>query len=214
MSIAEKLTTVAENVPKVYGAGIQAERDSLWGTLQNSAHRNFLYAFAYERFNDATFNPIQDFIASSNTNSFQNMFYNNAAITDTKVGFDARKTSHIGAMFYNAKNLKEIRKIIIGSNVVSGGNNAFTGCKNLKKICFEGEICLSLNMKDCSGLSRVSLENIVNHLSDNTNDLTLTLSQTAIDNAFETSDGAGDGSASVEWAELIADKTNWTISLL
>ena len=39
MSIAEKLTTVAENVPKVYEAGKKAEYDAFWDKYQNNGKR-------------------------------------------------------------------------------------------------------------------------------------------------------------------------------
>lgn len=43
MSIAEKLTTVAENVPKVYEAGQQAEYDRFWDSFQQNGKRNNYY---------------------------------------------------------------------------------------------------------------------------------------------------------------------------
>ena len=51
-------------------------------------------------------------------------------------------------------------------------------------------------------------------LSDTTTALTVTLSKTAVNNAFETAKGNADGSTSEEWAALIATKQNWTISLV
>ena len=43
MSISDKLTTVAENVPKVYEAGKKAEYDEFWDTIQNFGKREVYY---------------------------------------------------------------------------------------------------------------------------------------------------------------------------
>ena len=53
----------------------------------------------------------------------------------------------------------------------------------------------------------------MNILSDTASGKTLTLSLTAVNNAFETSAGAKDGSTSAEWTALVDAKTNWTITL-
>ena len=46
MSIAEKLTLAAENVPKVYEAGKQAEHDRFWDDIQQFGERkNYENAF-------------------------------------------------------------------------------------------------------------------------------------------------------------------------
>ena len=63
-------------------------------------------------------------------------------------------------------------------------------------------------------LSKESIISIINALSDTTTALTVTLSKTAVNNAFETAKGNADGSTSEEWAALIATKQNWTISLV
>ena len=58
MSIAEKLTEIAENVPKVYEAGKQAEYDRFWDSLQNSGNRtHYQYGFAGIGWNPTTLNP-------------------------------------------------------------------------------------------------------------------------------------------------------------
>ena len=176
MSIAEKLTTVAENVPKVYEAGKQAERDSFWDTFLSKGQANsYYYAFAYNRFTDETFNPTYDIVGNSANSSVQNMFYNTTKITDTKVTIDARNTNHIGGLFYKASNLKTVRKIIIDSGVESGGNNAFYGCSSLENIAFEGEIAQNVSFGDSPLLSDASVDNIIEHLKDLTGATSQTL---------------------------------------
>lgn len=54
---------------------------------------------------------------------------------------------------------------------------------------------------------------VITALSSTATGKTLTLKKTAVENAFETSEGAADGSTSDEWTTLLGTKTNWTISL-
>ena len=62
MSIAEKLTTVAENVPKVYEAGQKSEYDKFWDAFQDFGNRtNYsTYAFYGAGFNAGNFYPKYD----------------------------------------------------------------------------------------------------------------------------------------------------------
>lgn len=65
-------------------------------------------------------------------------------------------------------------------------------------------------------LSKESIESIIGALSESASGKTLTLSKTAVDKAFETSEGAKDGSTSAEWNALGGTnrpRQNWTITL-
>lgn len=62
-------------------------------------------------------------------------------------------------------------------------------------------------------MSRTSIENVFRVLSDKTSGLCMTFNLTAVNNAFETSPGAADGSTSQDWAALVATKPNWSIIL-
>ena len=58
MSIAEKLTTVAENVSKVYEAGKKSEYDDFWDRYQiNGTRTSYSYAFAGEGWGAINFKP-------------------------------------------------------------------------------------------------------------------------------------------------------------
>ena len=187
MSISEKLVAISENVPKVYEAGKEAEKDSFWSVFQNNGKAtSFYYACAYSRFDDTNFNPQYDFVASTTNNAFQNMFYNNKYLTDTKVGFDARNTTHIGGMFYNATALKTIRKLIADNSITNGGTNAFYNCISLEDIVIEGTLALSITFAQSSKLTAESIESIINSLSATTSNLTLTLNLIAVNSAFQT----------------------------
>lgn len=201
MSIAEKLVTVAENQEKVFAAGKQAEYDALWDELQNYGKaKSYANAFQYYLWNDKTYNPKYPFkIESCNS-----MFMANTGITDTKVPLDFRgNKGQIFYVFENAKNLVTIRKIILDETNQTF-SRWFNNCTSLKNITFEGEIFKNIDFQYSPLLTKASIENIVSCLSETTTGQTLTLSLTAVNNAFTTD----------EWNALIADKTNWTISLV
>ena len=129
------------------------------------------------------------------------MFY--SASTRTLPTLDFTSVTTTGNTFTDCFNLESIEKIIIG-NKYPGTTTMFTNCKKFKDIAFEGEFINNFGMAACTLLSRASIENIVGCLSSTASGKTLTLSQTAVNNAF----------TSEEWAALIADKTNWTFSLV
>lgn len=83
-----------------------------------------------------------------------------------------------------------------------------TGLINLE---IEGVIGSEFNVEKCESLSKVSITSIVNALSVNTGGFTAKFSLSAVNKAFETSEGANDGSTSAEWAALKATKSNWEI---
>jgi hypothetical protein len=60
-----------------------------------------------------------------------------------------------------------------------------------------------LNLQWSTKLSKASITSIINCLSSTTSGLSITLSKTAVDNAF----------TAEEWAALENTKHNWTIAL-
>lgn len=91
MSIADKLKTVAENAPKVYEAGKQAEYDAFWDNFQNYGNRkNYSYAFYnydytdHFQWNQNTLRPKYDIIPT-NANRIMNRL---KGITDLGEHFD------------------------------------------------------------------------------------------------------------------------------
>ena len=90
----------------------------------------------------------------------------------------------------------------------------FANCISLRRVIFKSEIAVSgLELQTSPLLDKESIESIIKNLSGTTTGLTVTLSQEAVDKAFETDEGANDGSASTEWLDLIKPKSNWTIGL-
>ena len=60
MSIAEKLTTIAENEQKVFEAGKQAEHEEFWSNVLSN--RQWQYKFGGGAWNDLTFRPPFDIV--------------------------------------------------------------------------------------------------------------------------------------------------------
>lgn len=128
------------------------------------------------------------------------------------VKLSANSATGLNNMFAQATYLEGISKIIIPS--YSSGfsaTGAFTNCTRLKEVRFEGVIDAAVNFNS-SPLSKESLVDIIEHLSGTATGKTVTFKKSAVDAAFETSEGAADGWESDEWAELMAQCPTWTIA--
>ena len=89
----------------------------------------------------------------------------------------------------------------------------FGDCSELRHMVVSGTIGQrGFDVSACTLLDKESIASIIDALST-TKVASVTLSETAVNNAFETSQSAADGVESIEWATLIATKPNWTISL-
>lgn len=231
MSTAEKLITIAENVPKVYEAGKKAEYDAFWDDLLYGKHNlvdlgNCNRMFAGLGWNDKSFDPpeitikplrademfrdtaftidmrtIKTKFDFSGCISMSHVFYNSNM---SAVGVvDARKVSNIPNCFAYSK-LETIEKLIVHDALLY--STPFAGVSKLKNITIEGNIGNSIDFKDCP-LVHESIVSIVNALSSTVTGKTLTLSKTAVISAFGSVD-------STEWQTLVTSKPNWTISLV
>jgi hypothetical protein len=89
-------------------------------------------------------------------------------------------------------------------------NRIFQNCTSLKEVRIAGTIGISLDLHWSTNLSKASIQSIYAALSDaaGMSANTLTLSLTAVNKAFETSEGANDGSTSTEWQNLVSG-TPW-----
>ena len=126
--------------------------------------------------------------------------------------------TELNATFYGCSSLQTIDKLIFkadGSNTFTKNtwDSPFGQCISLKNIVIEGLIGDSINFSPCP-LTKDSITSVVNALSATATGQTLTLKLSAVNTAFETSAGAGDGSTSAEFAALVATKTNWTITMV
>jgi hypothetical protein len=245
MSISDKLTIVAENVPKVFEAGEKAgaksEYNDFWKQYQsNGVVYGTAYMFAFGGWNDTNFKPKYSMSGFTNAG---NMF-NTCGVTDLKaalerqgVTFDFSKVTNLANAFayskltviptVNAKSavnlssafaysnkIHTIEKLILKDDGSQTFPSTFLNCSSLANIVLEGVIGQDINFKQSTKLTKDSINNIMSCLSTTSSGKTLTLSLTAVNNAFETTEGAADGSASSEWAALKATKSNWTVSLI
>lgn len=109
--------------------------------------------------------------------------------------------------------LRRIERLIL-YDINKFSSNSFGYAVGLEYVGFEGVLATSgLNLSYSTKLNKESHIKLINTLSSTTSGLSVTLSKTAVNKAFETSSGANDGSTSIEWLNLIATKSNWTISL-
>lgn len=179
MSIAEKLTTIAENEQKVYDAGfntgkavgysdglgagltqgMQDEYDRFWDNFQNYGNKTD-YENAFRKWPDACYNPKYPIVTSSGSTRANSMF-NQSTITDTRVDITINSvgTTHV---FYNAQSLHTIRKLKVNKNVTFA--NWFTYDSALENIVIDGEIGQNISFADCKKLTHDSLMSIIEHL--------------------------------------------------
>ena len=237
MSIADKLTTIAENEQKVYDAGRTFGQGDIWDIVQNFGKRRSMnYAFAncsgvgfkpkyplrpttclymfnyFANGDDNTVDLREIELDTSGSTDFGYM--NNFSKISAFGTIDTTKATSIANIFYNAKHLHTVELLILkddGSQ--TAGANVFLHCSKLKNINIQGKWGKSVSVSEATQLSKDSITSFVNALLDTATGQTLTLSLTAVEKAFETSEGKNDGSTSTEWNTLIATKPNWTISL-
>lgn len=127
---------------------------------------------------------------------------------------DCRAMDTISSMFAYAT-IRVIDKIILRDDGSQKLNYPIRECKELRSVTIEGVIGSgNMNLTKCDKLDKNSNISIINALSTETSGLAVTLSLSAVNNAFETSPGLADGSTSPEWLALVNTKTNWTISLV
>ena len=194
MSIAEKLTFAAENVPKVYEAGKNDFRDEFekWFTA-NGARGTYIRAFNETDFNGYTFKT------TIKPKSIGRMFYNYKG-TELPKNIDCSLSACSGneesngatSTFSWASFIKEIcdykipaqhtyystfsdctklEKIaVVRSNANTIYTLTFNQCKSLKDITFEGEIGQNISFQWSPLLTHESLMSIINALVDYSED--------------------------------------------
>lgn len=241
MSIADKLTTIAENVPKVYERGRKDECDEFWDSFQEYGNRT-VYRAAFSKFKNEIFKPKYDIVFPNYNTSLEcaRLFYEcdvtgsyTQILKDLGITIDFSRCTVMQETFASCS----FSEITVYAPLAKSGYGTFSYAWNLEELnltvsddfaweqtlydCYKLKTLIlgctitknGFSTSLCRRLSKISIENIINALSSTTSKLTVTLSKTAVDKAFETSEGTNDGSTSQEWSELEATKTNWTISL-
>lgn len=211
MTIAEKLTKVAENVPKVYEAGQKKEYDRFWDVYQqNGSRTDYNTAFRGVGWTADNFKPKYNIVPVGNTNSMfvvsginadlveilekQGVVLDFSNVTMLGSGFQNSKFTRIGeincssftatgttALFSGCTALKVIDKIVIKENIALA--SWFNSCSALEEIRFEGIIGKSLDLHWSTKLSYASVANIFGHLGG-TASATLTLPKSHNDGRY------------------------------
>ena len=230
MSIANKLTKIAENVPKVYEAGQQSEYDRFWDAYQaNGTSTRYLYAFAYDHWTAETFKPKYDIRPTSAVGLFRSskMGINlTQHLKNLGITLDLSQATDAGSYTFEACNFTELPELdfskagslaytfnectaltaiaklkVVSTQTFSG---AFGNCIALKEIRFDGTIGSSLDLHWSTKLSAESYESILSCLSTTSTGQTLTLPTTA-EATYDAKHGSG------AWAERVKEFTNWEI---
>jgi hypothetical protein len=194
MSVAEKLTTVAENMPKVFEAGQKLESNRFWDIYLNGTY--FPYRFAGNGWNDNTFEPNKDVVPSG---SAEGMF-RQSKIVDLKgrleacgVTLDLSKVTVATFLFGYADVLTSVPKINLssaGSNTTylfaydgklqtieeltvsettTFANSSFQGCSALTRLIMTGTLATNgLDLHWSTKLTKESLLSIIGVLQDKT----------------------------------------------
>jgi hypothetical protein len=203
-------------------AGKQAQYDAFWDAFQNYGNkRYYYYAFACQQTDNEAwatdaYNPKYPIIADCNAGepspyATQSIFHYSSRLKDVKVPITL-KNGAANNCFYRCYVLKTIPSLTLEN--ITGFNNTFAGCGELETLIVHGTIGADIDIHWSTKLTRESIDSIVNALSTETSGLTCTLSLDAVNKAFETSEGANDGSTSADWIALDESKDNWAISLI
>lgn len=117
----------------------------------------------------------------------------------------------LNSIFRGCYALQKVKKLTAYPSAV--WKQSFENCTALTHIIFDGTIGANgLNLSWSTKLDKESITSIINALSTTTSGLSITLSQTAVNNAFF--DGTAEDFNPSAWDDLIGQKDNWTINLL
>lgn len=220
MSIAEKLTTVAENVPKVYEAG---QQDVLKALSNNYTRTEWQNAFRRSDFSGLSFpqtikvtnayymftNYAGKYLPGGFDFSGQNAHdmthlcrYDTYLLVFPDMGIKAQNA--YGGTWQFCESLHTIE--VVRCTEETTFSASFSGCYALKTITFEGTIGQNIDFGVCP-LVKESILNVFEHLSGTASGKTATFKQLAV------MENVG-SPYEQEWLDLVATKPNWTISLV
>ncbi len=180
MSIAQKLITIAENMPKVFEAGKsagnggyeqgfedgkQAEYDAFWDKYQQKGNRtHYGYSFSGHGWNDDTFKPKYDITAKEVNSMFtySNITDLEKALGDKKLIFLEGATG--SSVFNYAKNLTIIPVLDITKMYAPGMTMWFSSCTALhtiRKIITVETANYDRTFNLCSALVNITFEGVI-----------------------------------------------------
>lgn len=142
--------------------------------------------------------------------TFQNSQITEFGIVDAR-GVTGNFNTVFGAASVSSAKLRYIEKLCVNKNIPL--DTAFKNAAALVHVIFEGTIGKSCDIH-YSPLDKESLTSLLICLSDNVTGQTCSVNKAAVNRAFETSEGANDGTTSPEWLALVGAKPNWTVALM
>jgi hypothetical protein len=242
-TVLQTLQTKTANIEKAFEDGKQAEYDAFWDAAQTNpelGNTTGSYAFAGNGWIDANFRPKRDIVVlggnaeglfrnsrienlkqciedcgvildlSSATKATNTFSYSRVTILP-KLNFSS--AAHMVSTFDGCGLLKTIEELKVSPQAIF--TSTFSSCTSLERMIVTGTIGQNgFNVQWSTLLDKESITSIINALSTTTSNLSITLSQAAVNTAFETSTGAANGSTSTEWTTLAGTKSNWTINLV
>ncbi len=220
-----------------YTDGSDAEYNSFWDAYQNGSDGTC--RFAGRGWNRKTFKPkyninydnnymlfrcseiegdlveiLKELGVTFDTSNATVLIYAFSYTKFTRLGeINTEKCANLQQVFEGSNKLETIDKLILRTSTDQKYSNCFNNCTALKNITIEGVIQNNIDFKSCP-LTKKSIENIISVLSEQTTDYTLTLSLSAVNKAYETSEGMNNGSESEEWQTAVKEHSNWIISLV
>lgn len=169
MSIAQKLTAVAENAPKVYEAGEQAAYDRFWDTFQlNGARTEYHNAFGMGWTQDI-FRPKYDIVISGGYGAFINFSYNvpmnlKQALADAGVTLTFPRCYNFGDLFQSS-GVTEIGVLDFSTAISKGSAKLFNACnllKSIDKIILPvGQTTFQSWFSSCTALEHLTIEGTI-----------------------------------------------------
>ena len=244
MSIANKLLTIAENIPRVYNSGVtegyregaKYQHKSFWDNYQDYGKRSdYTNAFSGKGWTNETFKPIYKiycgYMAFKNSmiegdlveilNSLD-VELDSANSWSYQYTFEKTRLTRLGYLkMVNAPLVDTFRdsallETIDGLEIKESIaiNSSFVGCTALKNLTMYGTVGQNFNLGDCP-LSKASITSVYEHLSTTATAKTLTLKKSAVNAAFGIDiDDEATYPIGSEYYTLRHSKDNWTVSYI
>lgn len=191
------LDDMAEDIPKVYDAGKQAEYDEFWDMFQKNGSRTD-YAYGFYGWDGSKLKPKYNIVLTGSANSvfrattgvksFPKHLEECGVIVDSSKAttlsdffqastieeiseFDGSSSNTYDYMFSGCPYLKSIRKLKLKPNPTYGSPYLYMFSSVLETLIVEGGIGKNgFNVSPCSKLTHESLMSIINCLVDKTTD--------------------------------------------
>ena len=131
MTVAEKLTKIAENEPKIYDAGKQKYYDEFWNAIQHGGKRTmYNYAFMHEDWTTEILKPKYAVTVNQAGYMFFNNIVPNLDLSDPIYDFS---NCTYYAQWLNGSSVVKVPKIDV-SKISSGANQLFSHATKLETI--------------------------------------------------------------------------------